>query len=102
MDGVTSICVVSVAVSFPGALSLADDTDAVLDSDCSLAGDVTAIVIAGAIELAAMEGLVQVIDVVPEHDQPAPDAEPVMPPGRGSETLTDDAAEVELLVTTSA
>ena len=75
-------------------VSLGEDTVAVLDRVWAVAGAVTLIVITGALEFAAIEARVQVIVVVPEHVQPIPEAEPVMPPGSGSETLTDVAATV--------
>ena len=94
--------VVSVSELLPGVLSFGDETVAVLDRVCSVAGAVTLIVITGALEFAAIEAVVQVIVVVPEQVQPVPEAEPVMPPGSGSETLTEVAATVvELFETVS-
>ena len=94
--------VVSVSELLPGVLSLGEDTVAVLDRVWAVAGAVTLIVITGALEFAAIEARVQVIVVVPEQVQPIPEAEPVMPPGSGSETLTDVAATVvELFETVS-
>ena len=94
--------VASVSELLPGVLSLGEDTVAVLDKTCSVAGAVTLIVITGALEFAAIEAVVQVIVVVPEQVQPVPEAEPVMPPGSGSETLTKVAATVvELFETVS-
>ena len=73
---------------------MGEDTVAVLDRVWAVAGAVTLIVITGALEFAAIEARVQVIVVVPEQVQPIPEAEPVMPPGSGSETLTEVAATV--------
>jgi len=70
---------------------LADVTDPVLVRICSVAGEVTERVIVGAAELAVTEGRVQVIVVEPEQLQPLPEADPVIPAGSGSETLTEDA-----------
>ena len=86
--------VVSVSELSPRVLSFGDETVAVFDKTCSVAGAVTLIVITGALEFAAIEARVQVIVVVPEQVQPIPEAEPVMPPGSGSETLTEVAATV--------
>ena len=93
--------VISVAVLFADTASLADETVAVFDKSCSLAGEVTEIVIVGAAELAAMDDRVQETLVEPEHVHPEPEADPVIPPGRGSDTLIDEAGWEELLVTIS-
>jgi hypothetical protein len=92
--------VVSVSELFPGAVSFADETEAVFVRSCSVAGAVTETVMAGATELAVIAARVQVIVVEPEQLQPVPEAEPVIPAGSGSETLTEDAGWAELFVTT--
>src|SRR4051794_7311035 len=89
--GRSSTEVVSVSELLPGVVSLADPTDAVFVRTCSVAGEVTEMVIVGAAELAATDGREQVIVVEPEQLQPVPEAEPVIPAGSGSETLTEDA-----------
>ena len=101
IEGWTSTRVVSVAWSVPVVSSFADDTLAVLDKSCSVPGDVTEIMIAGAEELAAIDERVHVIEEEPEHVHPVPDAEPDIPPGSVSDTVTDEADCAELLVTTS-
>ena len=93
--------VVSVSELLPGVLSFGEDTVAVLDRVWAVAGAVTLIVIVGALVFAAIDARVQVIVVVPEQVQPVPNPVPVMPPGSGSETLTELAAVAELLVTSS-
>src|SRR4051812_22022962 len=89
--GATSTTVVSVSESLLGTLSFAEDTVAVFDNTCSVPGDVTAMLIAGAAEFAATDARVHVIVVVPVQVHPEPEAEPLIPPGSASVTLTDDA-----------
>ena len=97
--------VFAVAVLFPGVGSVVvDETLAVFVSDAACAGEVTMIVMVGAVAPVASVGLVQVTDTLPAfvHVHPVPVAETkVTPAGRVSVTESPAPSEGPLFTTTS-